>query len=345
VAKIEAFSYNLPRSAPHSGDSTPLAGSLTVQESSPAALSKPPKALPRYRRAPEQAPPITLTRRDICLLEDIWRFGLLTTSHIETLRQADDKPELRFASRLTLTRRLKLLFHHRYVRRLPRPLAAGSQEPVYVLDHNGARVLSLQHGQVTAKAPSRLPKTAALDHLLEVVQFRVAITALPSLSLSSTASTATAGTGDGARLQDWLPGDKVRFRVPVEAPGERRQIVSIVPDAGLVVRSSGMRHYYFLEVDRGTEAGRILTAKGVAYASYWKSGGFARDFGVPAGMGFRVLLVAPTPVRAQTITKALQPLGDLRVLFRIALASDITPQKVGSAIWMDVKTGGRCSLC
>ncbi|RYG55469.1 MAG: hypothetical protein EON56_05590, partial [Alphaproteobacteria bacterium] len=300
MAKIEAFSYNLPPGVPLPsdalpfGDSIPLVDSLTEQASSPSAPSQPPKALPRYRRAPEQAPPITLTRRDIRLLEDIWRFGLLTTSQIETLRQKDEKAELRFASRLTLTRRLKLLFHHRYVRRLPRPLAAGSQEPVYVLDHNGARVLSLQHGQVTARAPSRLPKTAALDHLLEVVQFRVAITASPF-----SASPSAAFIGDNMRLQDWLPGDKVRFRVPVETPGERRQIVSIIPDAGLVIRSNGMRHYFFLEVDRGTEAGRILTAKGVAYVSYWKNGGFARDFGVPVGMGFRILLVAPTPARAQ----------------------------------------------
>jgi len=75
-------------------------------------------------------------------------------------------------------------------------------------------------------------------------------------------------TEAGVQLAEWLPGEKVRFRVPVEAPGERRQTVSLVPDAGIMVRvqagerSSGdpqpwHRHTAFLEVDRGSETARI----------------------------------------------------------------------------------------
>ena len=87
-----------------------------------------------------------LTARDLAVLEDVWHFRYLTTTQIETLRACDPKEENRFVSRLTLTRRLKLLFHHRYLRRIARPLAQGSREPVYVLDGEGARVLSHRHG-------------------------------------------------------------------------------------------------------------------------------------------------------------------------------------------------------
>lgn len=298
-------------------------GSLTPKVASSGSV------LPRYRRAPEAAPPLVITPRDEVLLHDVWRFGLLTTSQIESLRAGDPDPALRFVSRLTLTRRLKLLFHHRYLRRLCRPLSQGSLEMVYVLDHGGARLLSLRHGEVSARSPSRLPKASALDHLLETVQVRVALTALSQQRQDAQAQ------AKGLELLEWLPGEKARFRAPVEAPGQRRQVVSIVPDAALVVKVGLYRHYAFLEVDRGTEAARVLAGKAAAYAAYWKDGGFARDFGVPPQMGFWVLLVAPTPKRAQTILKAVAGVGELRLLFRVALREEMTPGRIGEAVWQD----------
>jgi hypothetical protein len=226
---------------------------------------------------------------------------------------------------------------------LARPLAQGSHEPVYVLDHGGARLLSLTHGEVQARPPSRLPKAAALDHLLEVVAVRVALSVPPPQA--------------GVQLLEWLPGENVRFRAVVEAPGQRRQSVSLIPDAGMVVRTQAngtqvggtggqgsapwQRHYAFLEVDRGTEAARHLAAKVRAYAAYWSSGGFAQDFSVPRGLGFWVLLVAPTAKRAQTILKAIAAVEGPRVMFRIALAEDITPGRISEAVWQDGATGGR----
>jgi len=274
--------------------------------------------LPRYRRSSTGAPGMSLMDRDLAVLEDVWRFGLLATSQIETLRAADREPRFRFVSRLTLTRRLQLLFHNRYLRRLQRPHASGSVEPVYVLDSEGARVLSLRHGEVTARVPSRLPKAAALDHLLSVVQFRVSLTA-----------------SSAVELVEWLPGDKVRFRVELEGPGQRRVGVSIVPDSGAVVRVAGRRHYLFIEVDRGTEPQRTLAGKVRAYAEYWRCGGFASDFSVPRGMGFWVLLVAPSPKRMMTIQKAFEAAGDLRLLFRTCLAGAVTPESVAERMWMD----------
>lgn len=277
--------------------------------------------LPRYRRDADKVPPFLLTARDVALLEDVWRFGLLTTGQMESLRAADADPERRFVSRRTLTRRLQGLYHHRYLRRIARPLAQGSREPVYVLDHAGARALSLRHGEVTARPPSRLPKAIALDHLLETVQVRVALAAQPASEPQS------------LRLLEWLPGDKARFRAAIEVPGERRQNVSIVPDAGFILRAGGMRHYCFLEVDRGTEAQRILAAKCRAYAAYWMEGGFARDFGVPRELGFWVLFVSPSARRTQTILKAAEAAGDLKVIFRVAPAEAMSPGRISTAVW------------
>lgn len=284
-------------------------------------------SLPRYRRVPDEAPGMLLTARDVALLEDIWRFGLLTTSQLELLRSAEGDLKLRFVSRLTLTRRLKLLFHHRYVRRMARPLAQGSQEPVYVLDREGARVLSLRHGEVTARVPSRLPKAAALDHWLSVVQVRVAL------------ATANAET---LELVEWLPGSKVRFRVTVEGVGERRQAVSLIPDAGLVVRAKKRRHYAFLEVDKGTEPQRVLADKARAYIAYWQSGGFARDFSVPPELGFWVLFVAPSAKRAENLLHALSRVAGPRLIFRVALSHEMTPERIGEPVWQEGEGGQWC---
>jgi Replication-relaxation len=269
-----------------------------------------------------------LTARDLALLEDVWRFRFLTTSQIEASRRCDPKEENRFVSRLTLTRRLKLLFHHRYLRRIARPLAQGSREPVYLLDNEGARVLSRTYGEVTSIPPSRLPGTVALDHLLDIVQMRLSLMA--------------AGTeSDGYALLEWLPGERARFRVALEEPGRKKQSVTVIPDGAAIVRLGGHRHYAFVEMDRGTEPQRTIAAKGRAYLAYWESGGFAEDFNVPVGLGFRVLFVAPTLKRAQTILRAVGSLDGPRQLFRVAQSEDITPQRVLRAVWLDGESGER----
>lgn len=290
--------------------------------------------LPRYKRVAGMAPEMLLTERDLAILEDVWRYGLLTTSQIESLRAAEPRPKHRFVSRLTLTRRLKLLFHHRYLRRIARPQVQGSLEPVYVLDTEGARVLSLRHGEVRARVPSRLPKTVALDHLLATVQMRVALATASHFSEDAK----TLGLG----ITEWLPGEKVRFKVPLEGIGQRRQNVNIIPDAGIILRAEKYRNYAFLEVDRGTEPQRTLTEKARAYAAYWQTGGFARDFSLPSQMGFWVLFVAPGPKREQTILKAVGAIQGPKLMFRVTQAENIVPDRLASPVWLEGEAGKSC---
>ena len=110
-----------------------LNDSTARSEVAPPPRSAARKPLPRYRRS-EELPALVLQERDAALLEDVWRYRLLTTGQIELLRSIDHRPACRFVSRLTLTRRLKLLFHNGYVHRLARPQDQGSVEPVYVLE-------------------------------------------------------------------------------------------------------------------------------------------------------------------------------------------------------------------
>lgn len=314
------------------------------------------RAVSRSRRLPEDVP-FALTRRDLALLRDVWRFRLLTTSQLETLRRADKDPATRFVSRLTLTRRLKGLYHHRYLRRITRPCASGSQEPVYVLDREGARALSLSMEtcendkvseraeaiEVRAPLPSRLPKAQGLEHLLLITQARVAFTVADAFREDALLE-------EALQLIEWKTSDRVRFTVPVAGVrGKSSHNVTLLPDAGMVLRVTRSerrsRHIAFLEVDRGTEPLATLVAKARAYFTYWQSGGFARAYGAPPGAGFWVLFTVPSKARIATLLRVLREVEGGLTMFRVALESDLVPERVAQAVWTEAGQGTLVRPC
>jgi len=272
--------------------------------------------LPRFRRS-SQAPRCLVQERDLALLEDLWRYRALTTSQLELLRGSEPNPDLRFVSRLTLTRRLKLLFHSKYVRRLARPSITGMQEPVYLLDTEGAKILSLKHGEVTVRAPSQMPKLAALEHILSINQFRVSL--------------ATACTCEPPpEMLEWRTSDEAKFLVSTRK-------VTLIPDAGFTLKTSSLKLFYFLEVDLGSEPSRVLTEKCRSYYAFWQSGEFAQKYFCAPNVGFRVLFVAPTEKRAATILKSIQKLDAGQSLFWVAGQEEIKPERILEPIWSNAK--------
>lgn len=300
-------------------------------------------ALPRYRRhngtAGQGLPGLLLQPRDMAILDDVWRYRWLTTSQIERIRNCDKVDNLRFVSRLPLTRRLKLLFHHRYLRRIARPIEKGSQEPVYMLDIEGAKALrrlgSAGEESISARAPSQLPRASALEHLLAVNEFRT--------SLLAACSDSRTGGSSITELVNWLASDAVKFSVPLQESGERERQVLLVPDGFFVLRAGGQRLFYFLEVDLGTEPGKTLIDKCLAYYAYWQTGGFAGHFKLPVQVGFRVLFVAPGPRRAGTIQTAIRTLPSGQAMFWTALQEHTTTDDILMPVFTGC-TGERFSV-
>jgi hypothetical protein len=275
--------------------------------------------LPRFRRS-SQAPRCLLQERDVALLECLWQYRALTTSQLEVLRGSDPNLDLRFVSRLTLTRRLKLLFHSKYVRRLARPSITGMQEPVYLLDTEGAKALSLKHGEVTVRAPSQTPKLAALEHILSINQFRVSLTAVCASSAETDESP--------LQIMEWRTSGEAKFRVAARK-------TTLIPDSGFTFKTPSIKLFYFLEVDLGSEPSRILTEKCHSYYAFWQSGVFAQKYFCPANVGFRVLFIAPTEKRAATILKSIQKLNAGHGMFWVTTQDEITPEKILHSIWRD----------
>lgn len=323
----------------------PLDPSASVAPGS--TLPPPAVPLPRYRRG-AQPPPLLLQERDMALLEDVWRYRWLTTSQLQILRSCDERLSCRFSSRLPLTRRLKLLFHNRYVGRIARPLAQGSREPVYVLDVQGAAALSCRFGEVTARPPSQMPKALALDHLLLINQMRVSLVAACAQSSDqrearegeTPAGEAEQKEGRPEKTQliemlDWQNSERVKFSVTLQERGERSRKVTLIPDGFFGLRAGGRRLFFFVEVDLGTEPARTIRDKCRAYFAYWREQGFARDFGVPAQVGFRVLFVAPGLKRMETILKAAGSLEHGRAMFWATTEEHITPEQVMGPVFQD----------
>ncbi|MBV9468607.1 MAG: replication-relaxation family protein [Abitibacteriaceae bacterium] len=299
------------------------------------ALSKENRAtrqpLPRYRQSGQESPALVLQERDVKLLEEVWRYRLLTTSHIELLRSLDPDPELRFVSRLTLTRRLKLLYHHKYLQRIARPLSKGSLEPVYVLDSRGAALLSRQHSGVTAHTADLARNGAALKHCLEVVQVRVALAA-------------ACGRSSLAEVLQWQDAEEVKFSAQIAPTGARKRKVSVLPDGFFALRVAPQRFFYFLQIDSRGETPQALADTCNGYYSYWQSGGFARDFTVPPAVGFRVLFIAPTPKRVEAILSAARSLNAGHALFWVTTQEHITPQQILNPIWHGCASGQLTSI-
>lgn len=311
-------------------------------ESMATALTS--KPLPRYRRARQGVPGLLLQERDLALLEDVWRFRWLTTSQLEQLRSSDPDPARRFTSRLPLTRRLKLLFHHGYLSRLARPRAQGSLEPVYLLDRAGARALRSRFEEAVARPPSQHPKAAALEHLLLINQVRVSLTAACHLSQNVVESGGEIRVESAVEFVVWEPSSRVKFAVTMGRVGERERRVTLIPDGFCTLKINGQRLFFFVEADRDTEPKKTLIDKCRTYYRYWQSGGFAHDFGVPPQIGFRVLFVVSTPKRAQTLLSGLEQLSAGRGLFWVTTADQVMPDRILQPVWWGHGSARRWSV-
>jgi hypothetical protein len=321
-------------------------------------LAKPgSQTLSRYRRS-EEGVAFTLQPRDLALLSDLAIYRLLTTTQLFLLRSGDADERMRFVSRLPLTRRLKLLFHNGYVQRIARPLAQGSQEPVYVLDKEGARALTRKqsfdkHHSVKAPSPSQLPKALALEHLLLINQVRLSLeVGAAQRNVSTHKANGTVAKPSAivepsvtTELGEWHGSEQSKFSLLSEPrSGEKQRKLALIPDGLAVLRLKKLtaenkiqtqRHFCFIEVDTGSESQRVLMDKCRLYVRYWQEGGFASDYNLPPQVGFRVLFVLHSTRRLETFLEAVQDLAAGKSLFRAALEEQMMPERIFEPVWRD----------
>ncbi len=272
------------------------------------------KRLPKTRRA-KTAPPIQITDRDASLIEAVLKFRFVEAKHLASLFCED--------SQQGIYRRLKLLYHHKYLDRLPLRTDGGGERFAYALAEKSARLLAQRKGIGREEIPwhRHLNKMtpANVVHYLVLVDFWV------SLECALTKA-------DGISKWNVLPGYKLAkplyafFR---DKEG-RRFKKSVVPDLVIELFSdNAKKSLFFVEIDRSTISTNRFGEKVEVYMAFHHSGGARERFGVP---GFVVLTTVSSDKRMQSLANKAVSLKGRRG-FWFAPKNDFAGAKILDRIW------------
>jgi hypothetical protein len=268
-----------------------------------------------------------LTDRDRDIIRLVCRHRILRSSHVVALVGGNMQQILR---------RLKLLYHHRF---LDRPRAqldyyhdGGSRPIVYGM---GSESIAL-HKREHSNLPERNPSVGRmfLQHELFVSDIMVAI------ELASRQAGVRLLTEEELAPQDARTGKRPPFFWRVNVSGSK---LSASPDRVFALEwrnaeGENTRAIFFLEADRGTMpiirknlSQTSFYRKLVAYEATWLQGVHRRRFGFNR---FRVLTVTTSAARVESLIEACSKLKSGHGLFLFADRSILEkPDSILSAIW------------
>ncbi len=268
-----------------------------------------------------------LTERDIAIVEAVYTYRALTTEQIARLFFTP-------SAHSQCLLRLKLLFHHSFLKRgeQPQTMTEGRKPLVYWLDQKGAELLAMQQEcEVTEldwHPKQHLVKYLYLDHLLATNDVRIAFT--------------LAATAQGITLETWLDDKTLKRnhandKVTLTGPQGGVEQAAVVPDGYFVLETAEHRYQQFLEVDRRTITGQASTlgahdwARKIAtYLAYIRSGKYEARYGTMKG---RILTVTTGEKRLANLKAITERTGG-KSRFWFTTFAQATPDAILTApIW------------
>jgi hypothetical protein len=75
----------------------------------------------------------------------------------------------------------------------------------------------------------------------------------------------------------------------------------LIPDAFFTLSSGGHRHFFLLEMDRGTIAAKLMLKRYQCYYDWWRQKGYKSDFGATS---IRILTVTTNQKRMENLIKS-----------------------------------------
>ena len=305
---------------------------IIITQTNPPPITKKFR-LPRYVRV-KNPPRMILMERDKEILHQIYLFRFMTREQIERLLFVSANSEDRRTKTSICRKRLKFLYHHGYVDRIPTPVSPGSWawQPVYRLAAKGAVVVAPMLG-LAAKALNywgkgfdrdhRLSDVSFLflKHTLEINDFRIAVT--------------QAAQRSGYQVEKWIDDTELKskemkdyVRVSGDHTGEAR--VAIVPDAYFILNLGNRRAHFFLELDRATMSNRRWKTRILAYRAYIERGKYQERYQTNS---LRILTVTTTPERLANLKKTTEH-AEGNNMFWFTTFPQVTPSTVlSSPIW------------
>lgn len=290
------------------------------------------KPLPKYAREPKRVS-FQVTDRDLEILRALNRYRYMRTGQIHDLLFSEN------GTMQSARRRLRNLYHHRFVARAQPYVQVGKPAPeiAYFLDRKGREVLRSEGEVVRYWRKGAEVKYQFLEHAVAVSEFRLKL------------EKAVAGQ-DHLSLDRFIPDfemrdqaeqfvGKKRYLLYREAvhPALRKSFV-VHPDALIALSAErdgkSASRLLFLEVDRGTQGLDKIRDKLTGYHLAREQGLF-RQFGEFSD--FVVLFQAPGEKRAQSIFGALSD-HVAASMARVATASLVSCESLlTQPIWKDMR--------
>ncbi len=208
-----------------------------------------------------------VTERDIDILKAVNRYRYMRTGQIKRLIFPENQ------SSQSCQKRLKLLFHNKYLGRAHPFLQYGNEgqnsEVAYFLDQAGAKCLNENGiGLVFSRTKKRLKHNPQL-HALDLAEFRVnlelALQQAESLTLRLFVPDFL--LKEGATSLTGLKRYRLYEEIRDPATG---QTTVFFPDAAVILESpqNEAKRLFFVEIDRGTEGLETIRRKIAAYHLY-----------------------------------------------------------------------------
>ena len=276
------------------------------------------KRLPRTRRA-KNPPGFRVTERDVEIIRSVLSFRFLYTKQLHWLF-----PD---ASEQNLNIRLRLLYHHGYLERVPLPESRANEQLVYALTEKGALLLAESDGvsredifwrrYMNIVSPSHIRHLLAINDVL--VSYQLAL---------------TKAFHEGHIVEyKVVRGEPRKHKLPVSFRDKdgRRVEAAIVPDAFLAIKFDAHNYgVFFVEVDRATMSTGRWQEKIQVYRDYNRSEHLKRTFKAEWCI---VLTVAPSDKRIISLAEKTVALGGRRG-FWFTKPESINPDTAGGRIWV-----------
>lgn len=280
-------------------------------------------------------PPVVLTERDRQILHTVYQYRVLTREQIERLLFAPTNGQDHFTKTSKARQRLKLLYQHKYLQRVPLPLSHGTWawawQTVYRLARCGAEIVA----QGLGIAPKELAYWGRgddkdrratevtplfLTHALHVNDVRIAVT--------------LAAARWGYAVEKWLDDGQLKSEerkdyVAVSEQG-RSRMVAVIPDAYFVLHLGDRRAHFFLELDRATMSNSRWRTRIRAYLAYIRSGKYTERYGTRS---LRILTVTTTDQRLENLRRTTQHTGGSDVFWFTTLEQVSAASVFFDPIW------------
>ncbi|MBI1800832.1 MAG: replication-relaxation family protein [Chloroflexi bacterium] len=280
----------------------------------------------RFERS-DDPPPLRMTERDRAILRAVHTYRMLTCEQIQKL--------LFPGARIEVPRtRLRKLYHHRYLERIPIPASASplaGYMPVYRLARLGAALIAFEQQTPVAALKywgqgddrdgrqQASVTTPFIAHELAMNDVRIAFT--------------LAAKAHGYAIATWhdeptLRGFKDSVSVVMESG--RPHTVAVIPDAYCLLELPDRRAHFCLELDRSTMTTARFQQKIQAYQAYLASGQFSARF---HAQRVRILTIAPSLERLQNLQQKTEEAGGSPIYWFTTLDAVVEHDPLHDLIW------------